>query len=297
MADLARATLRSYSRHGGRMLAAAVAFSALLSVAPLLVIALHVAGLATGEEVARASVTHDLTRYIGEDGARTLALLLDRTEARRADAGWASILSGLVLVYASTRLFSQLKRALNHMWDVQARSAKGLGGKAWKQLRKRALAFAMVLVVGIVILAVVLVKTLVLGASVALGIGEARAAWEALEAVLSLATTAVLFALIFKVMPDARIAWRDALVGGLLTALLFSAGAIVIGLYLGHKALGALYGAAGSIVMLLLWVHYSAQVFFLGAALTGELARAKGRAIEPDEHGLPIKIGENVEGE
>ena len=273
------------------MLAAAVAFSSLLSVAPVLVIALHVAGLATGEERARAAVAHDLAAWIGDDGARTLGLLIDRTRAEHA-AGWASATSLLVLAYASTRLFSQLKRALNHIWDVQARPGEGLQGKAWKQLRKRALSFVMVLFVGVVIVGVVVLEALLASATRALGGEEARAAWQAGEALVSLGATALLFAMVFKLMPDAKIAWRDAWVGALVTAALFSVGAVVIGLYLGHKALDAMYGPAGSVVMLLLWVHYSAQVFFLGAALTGELARRAGREIAPDEHGVRVRTEE-----
>ena len=271
------------------MLAAAVAFSSLLSVAPLLVIALHVAGLATSEDAARASVTQDLGRLIGDDGARTIALLLDRAEQNQA-AGWASALSGLVLVYASTRLFSQLKRALNHMWDVQARSGEGLGGKAMKQLRKRAIAFLMVLFVGLVIVILVLVKAILAVAAGALGGALSVIAWRAGELVLSLGTTTLLFAMVFKVMPDVELAWRDAWAGALLTAILFAIGATLIALYLGHKALGAMYGAAGSIVMLLLWAHYSAQVFFIGAAFTGVYAAKNGRAIAPSPSALRVRV-------
>lgn len=277
---IARETLRSFSRHGGRMLAAAVAFSSLLSVAPLLVIALQVAGLATSQAAARAALAQDLTRWIGEDGARTVALLLDRVQSTHA--GRASAASALILAYASTRLFSQLKRALDHMWDVQPRSGEGFRGKAWKQLRKRALAFAMVLLVGVVLVALVLAKALLAAAAETIGGPFAGVAWRIGELALSLATTTALFAMVFKVMPDARLAWRDAWVGALVTALLFTLGAALIGIYLGHKALAATYGAAASIVMLLLWVHYSAQVFFVGAAFTAVFAARRGRPIEPN---------------
>jgi len=271
------------------MLAAAVAFSSLLSVAPVLVIALHVAGLAIGEERARAAVLKDLARWIGASGARTLGILLEHAREDRG-AGWASLLSGAVLVYASTRLFSQLKRALNHMWDVQARSGAGLRGKAWKQIRKRALAFALVLFVGVIIVGVVVAKTLLVSATAAFGGAAAGLPWQVFETAVSLAATTLLFAVVFKVLPDARMAWRDAWQGALVTAGLFSVGALLIGLYLGHKALDSMYGPAGSVVMLLLWVHYSAQVFFLGAALTGELARRRGRPIAPDEYGIQVRV-------
>ena len=287
---LARDALRSYSRHGGRMLAAAVAFSSLLSIAPLLLIALRVAALATGDDRARTAVMLDLGRWIGDDGTRTISVC---STALRRTRGSVSLLGVVVFVYASTRLFSQLKRALNHMWDVQARSGQGLGGKVWKQVRKRGLALLMVLFVGVIIVAVVLAKTILSRAAEALGDEAALLAWRIGEAMVSLAATTLLFAMVFKVLPDARIAWRDAWRGALVTAVLFSIGTMIIAWYLGRKALDAQYGPAGSIVMLP-WVHYSAQVFF-GAAATGELARRDGRAIEPDERGVRVRVEDTAD--
>jgi membrane protein len=235
-------------------------------------------------------VAEDLARWLGADGARTLVDLVARTRVED-DGSLSSVVGGAILVYASTRLFSQLKRALNHMWDVQARAGDGLRGKAWKQLRKRGLALAMVVFVGLVIVAVVIAKAVLAQATQTLG-DAGPLAWRAGESVVSLAATTLLFAMVFRVLPDARIAWRDAWRGALVTAVLFSVGATLIGLYLGHRAIAARYGAAGSIVMLLLWVHYSAQVFFFGAALTGELARRSGRPIEPDERGARVRVDE-----
>ena len=287
--DLARAALRSYSRHGGRLLAAAVAFSSLLSVAPLLVIALHAAGAVAGEARARATTIAQLARWVGEDGAKTIGTLLDHAAGHRGSA-WTNFVSAAVLVYASTRLFSQLKRALNHMWDVQARAGVGFGGKVWKQVRKRGIAFLMVLLVGVVIVAIILAETMLASAASVLGGAGARVAWRVGETVVSLAATTGLFAAIFKVLPDVRIAWGDAWRGALVTAALFAIGAWGIGVYLGHEELEERFGAAGSVVALMLWVHYSAQVFFVGAAWTGELARANGREIGPDERGVRVKV-------
>ncbi len=284
---------RSYSRHGGRMLAGAVAFSALLSIAPLLFIALGVASTVVDTDVSRASVMHDLARWIGDDGATTIFSLLERASDRHR-SGLASIVGGVVLVYASTRLFSQMKRALNHMWDVHARSGRGLRGKVWKQLRKRGLALLMVLFVGLLIVAVVIVKTIVAASTQALGDAATQVVVRIVETVISLATTTLMFAALFKLLPDARLTWRDAWRGALVTAVLFSIGTTVIGLYLGHKTLDVLYGPGGSLVMVLLWVHYSAQVFFFGAAVTGELARRQGRPIEPDDYGVRIVIDDGV---
>jgi membrane protein len=209
----------------------------------------------------------------------------------QASDGGTSLLSAGVLAYASTRLFSQLKRALDQMWDIETRSGEGLRGKAWKQLRKRALAFVMVLFVGVMIVLLVALKAVLAAATTAIGGPLAGAAWQMGEIVLSLATTTLLFAMVFKVMPDAHLAWRDAWAGAFVTAVLFSIGAVLIGLYVGHKGLASTYGAAASIVMLLLWVHYSAQVFFVGAAFTAVLAEKRGRPISPTENAIRAGTG------
>ncbi len=273
------------------MLAGAVAFSSLLSIAPLLFIALGIAAIAIGDERGHASVMHDLARWIGDDGAATIFSLLARAN-EHGHSAIASVIGAVVLAYASTRLFSQMKRALNHMWDVHARSGKGVGGKLWKQVRKRGLALLMVGFLGVVIVVVVLVKVVLAAATDRFGATAAPLLFHLGEIVVSLATTTLMFAAIFRLLPDARIAWHDAWRGALVTAVLFSIGTTIIGLYLGHKALDVLYGPGGSLVMVLLWVHYSAQVFFFGAAVTGELARRRGHPIEPDEYGVHILIEE-----
>ncbi len=279
---------RAYSRHGGRMLASAVAFSSLLSIAPLLFIALGVASMVVDGAVGRASVMQDLARWIGDDGARTIFALLERAGEHR-QTGLARVIGGIVLVYASTRLFSQMKRALNHMWDVHALSGRGLRAKVFRQVRKRGLSLLLVVFVGVLIITVVAVKTVLAATAHSLPSGT-HFVVRISETLVSLATTTVMFAALFKLLPDARLAWRDAWRGALVTAILFSIGTTAIGLYLGHKTLDVLYGPGGSLVLLLLWVHYSAQVFFFGAAVTGELARRRGHPIEPDANGVRIVI-------
>lgn len=280
---------RSYSRHGGRTLASAVAFSALLSVAPMLYIALGLASLVISDELGRASVMEDLSRWIGSDGANTIFTLLDRAASSQR-SGFAHVLWIVVLVYASTRLFSQMKRALDQMWEISPKSGRGLKGKGALQLRRRGLSLLLVGFVGVLIVAVVFVKTVLSASAHVLDDTFGHVLLRAGEMVISLVTTTLMFAALFKVLPDAKIAWRDAWRGALVTSVLFSIGATLIGLYLGHKALGVMYGPGGSIVLLLLWVHYSAQVFFFGAAVTGELARRRGHPIEPNENGVRIVI-------
>lgn len=273
------------------MLASAVAFSALLSIAPLLYIALGLAGFVIGTDLGRASVMQDLARWIGEDGATTIFALLDRASSAQR-SGFAHLLGLIVLVYASTRLFSQMKRALDQMWEISPKSGRGLKGKGSLQLKRRGLSLLLVVFVGALIIGVVIVKTILAASTHILDDTLGHAILRAGEMVISLVTTTLMFAALFKVLPDAKLAWRDAWRGALVTSVLFSVGATLIGLYLGHKALGVAYGPGESIVLLLLWVHYSAQVFFFGAAVTGELARRRGHPIEPNEHGVQIVISD-----
>jgi membrane protein len=150
----------------------------------------------------------------------------------------------------------------------------------------------LVVFVGVLIIASVGVKTVI--AAGAHQIGDSHAIFRAGETLVSLATTTVMFAALFKILPDARLHWHDAWRGALVTSVLFSIGTTIIGLYLGHKTLGTKYGPGGSLVLLLLWVHYSAQVFFIGASVTGELARRRGHPIEPDDNAVRITLAEPI---
>jgi membrane protein len=271
------------------MLANAVAFSSLISIAPLLYIALGFAGMAIGGDAGRADVIHELGRWIGDDGAGAIFSIIDRI-GTHGGGTVARIAGAIFLVYAATRLFSQMKTALDHMWDVHPKSGKGWRARSWKQIRKRGFAILLVLFVGMQIIAVVAVKTFLAASTTSLGDAVSHAIFRFFEIIISLATTTLTFAALFKVLPDVKLAWRDAWRGAFVTAVLFSLGASVVGIYLGHKALAENYGPAASIILVLLWVHYCAQVFFFGAAVTGELAKRRGAPIEPDDHGIRIVV-------
>jgi membrane protein len=286
MKALLRATLRAYSQRSGRLLSGAIAFYALLSAAPLFVIALHIAGLFGREAEARRALLDDAARWVGESGAHTVGDLLERTQ-RTHDGRLASWLGAAVTLYASTRLFSALKAALDHLWDT-APAPLGPGAdlrdRAAREVRKRFGAFVMILFVGLVLLVLVFVKASIAAVEGLLGEAhELPLLWRGAESLISFAISAALFALVFKVLPDARIGWKDAFFGALVTSVLFSVGAVIIGLYLGHKGTASLYGAASSVVMLMLWVYYSVQVFFLGATFTAVRARARGDGVHRPE--------------
>ena len=279
LAATLRATWRTFSDHGGRLLSGAVAFYALLSIVPMFVVTLRLAGLATNEAAARQALLDNVARWVGAGGASTIGTMLSLAERGGAEDS-ASITSTLVLLYASTRLFSQLTRALNMMWDVKKPAAHGFRAKAFREARKRGAAFLLIACVGILLTLLVVAKIALATAQNAVDPSLAASVlWRAIESVMSFFTCAILFATVFYVLPNARIATRDLLLGATVTAALFSAGAILISMYVARKGAASVYGAATSVVLLLLWVHYSAQVFFLGAAFTATHARAQGRPI------------------
>lgn len=272
-------TWRCFSTHGGRVLAAATAFYALLSVAPMLLIAIAIADALTDAPRAREQVARDVARWVGEEGGRVLGELLDGL-AQSRQGHVAGILGTVLLVYASQRLFAQLRFALNQMWGVREVSGGGVKASAAKQLRRRLAALAMVLVVVLVVVATVLAKTSLAAAERAL-IPWISARWHVGELLVSFVVLTVLCVAIYKVLPAVIISWRDAALGALATAVLFSIGAYAIGWYLGAESSGSAYGAAGSLVALLLWVSYSAQVFFFGAAFARVQAERYGHGLTP----------------
>lgn len=272
-------TIRSFASHGGRVLGAATAFYAILSVAPVLLLAVVVTGVITDEAEARRAIVRELAVWIGDGGAATIGGALDHM-AKNGSGPFAGMFSLAVILWASTRLFAQLRYSLNHLWGVrEIGGGVPLSTNALRQARRRLSALLMVFVVVVVLALTVLGKAALAAAARFLGT-PVQTSWFVLEFAVSFGVLTVLFIAIFKVLPAVRIEWRDAVIGAVVTALLFSAGAVGIGWYLGVQGTSSTYGAAGSFVALLLWVYYSAQAFFLGAAFTRVYAERHGGGLE-----------------
>src|SRR5512134_3753980 len=254
---------------------AALAYYALFSIAPLLVIVIAIAGFVFGADAAQGAIVAQLDGLIGEEGATAVEGLL-RSASEPGRGVVATVIGGITLVIGATTVFAELQSALDRIWEVPAAERpSGL----WGLLRQRLLSFGMVLVLGLLMLI-----SLILSAALA-ALGEwwggfFAAGWEAvLHAVnftVSFALVSGLFAAIYKMMPRADIAWRDVWVGAVVTALLFTVGKFLIGLYLGKSGVTSGFGAAGSMVVLLIWVYYSAQIFLLGAEFTWVYAHRRG---------------------
>jgi membrane protein len=252
---------------------AALAYYTTFSIAPLLLIVIAVAGLAFGQEAARGEIVAQLRGMMGDDGAMAVQSLLKN--ANHPAAGIIGAAIGLAtLILGATSVFGELQSALDRIWRVPAPETSGL----WKMLRARFLSFGLVLGLGFILLV-----SLVLSAALAAfgrWWGGMFASWGILLQVLNFAVSFAivtgLFAMTYKIMPRARIAWADVWVGAALTALLFSVGKVLIGLYLGSSGVASGFGVAGSLVVLLVWVYYSAQIFLLGAELTWVYAHRYG---------------------
>jgi membrane protein len=282
-----RDTVRIFSRHDGRMLAGATAFFAMVSVTPLLLIALVVAGAVADAHAARRELLHGLRVWLGEDGARALAAMLANVHASRSGAEVTAI-SVAVILWGATRLFSHLQRALDHLWGVRMRDQKALRDKALKQLRRRAVAFAMVVFCGAALVASMTLRTALVATERVLG-APASTRWHVVDHLLALGAVSALFAVVFRVLPHVRITWRDALTGSAVTTALFALGRYAVAAYLGRKSLDSAFGAAGSVVLLMLWTYYSAQIFFFGAAFIAARAKHAGRALTPTDDAVALR--------
>ena len=266
-------------------LGAVLSYYTIFSIAPLLLISIAAAGLFFGHDAAQGRIVGQIEGLIGHDAAQSVQTMIEN--GRKPGQGILASVFGLaMLLFGAGGAFNELRAALDVIWEIPPR--KGGGIKAL--VRERIASFGMVLVVGFLLL-VSLVVSAGLSAFEVKGVFPGRAvALQVLNNLVSLAVITVLFALIFKYLPDAHppVAWKDIWLGAFITSALFTLGKFGIGLYLGHSSVGSAYGAAGSLVLLLVWVYYSAQILFFGAELTQVYARKHGSrlglpATEPDE--------------
>lgn len=282
---LLKATASEWSEDKVPRLGAALAFYSVLSLAPLLLIAIAVAALVFGEEAASGQLAQQMQKMMGKEGADAIQLMLKN--AHKPGAGpIAALVGSVTLLFAASGVFGQLQDAMNTIWEVQPKPGRGV----WGFVQERFLSFTMVLGMGFLLL-----TSLVLSATVAATFHIVGDLAPVLKPVLTfgdLLTSAVvvilLFALIFKILPDAQISWHDAWVGAGLTTALFLVGKALIGAYLGRSSYGSAYGAAGSLVVLVVWIYYSSQILFFGAEFTQVYANRYGSKIRPAKNAEPV---------
>jgi len=253
--------------------AAALSFYSALSFAPLLVLLLWV--LAALRPEWQNELVDSLTSVIGAQGAGAVKLVIDNAQQRPKLGNIVGIIGLCVTLFSASAVFAQLQSTLNRVWKLRAKPGEAVVG--W--LRTRARAFG--LLVGIAFL--LIISFVVSGLIKAMIPGDTMA-WQVTEAAISFVVFVVAFGAMYRILPDAEIAWKDATRGGILTAALFAAGKWVIGIYIDRASIGGAYGPAGAIVVLLTWVYYASIIVLLGAELTRGLAVARGAKIRPADH-------------
>jgi membrane protein len=284
LAGLVRETVQAWSGRQTFLLGAALAFYAAFALAPTLVLAIAQAGLVFGDDAAQGRLTAVLRDALGPTVARAVGETL--TYVHVTHPGWTVSFVGFGLIlFAATVLFTQLQMALNAIWEVRPKPGRGL----WVMVRSRFLAFLLVLGTGVLLLASLTTNAVLIAIHNLLPASYATPRlylWDGLNWLSSLALMTLLLAMIFKLLPDAVIAWRDVVIGAFVTALLFALGNYLISLYLCHFASGDVYGAAGSVMVVMLWVYYSSQILLFGAEFTRHFADKYGQPIRPADHAM-----------
>ncbi|MEW5979651.1 MAG: YihY/virulence factor BrkB family protein [Acidobacteriota bacterium] len=287
--DLIKETVEEWQKDNAMTLAAALSFYTIFSMAPLLFIVLVVGTFVLGESEAQTEILRYLRRLLGAGNAQLILTLSQRAQEQYSNLR-ATLVGVLTLLFGATVVFAELRSALNTTWNVVPKP-----GSSWtiSFLRTRLLAFAMVLGVGSLLVLSLMASAFLSALNRFLGGAELPLPPLVMQSInfgISFVMITVGFALIYKILPDARIRWSDVWVGAAITSLLFTCGKSLIGMYVGRSLLGSVYGAAGSLVLILLWVYYSAQVFLFGAELTQIYARKHGLQIEPTENATRMTI-------
>lgn len=269
---------------------AAVAFYTIFAIAPLFVLVLALAGLWFGKEAAQQELFNQIARLVGQKGSEAIHSLL--IAANRPKAGmFATILGFATLFLGATSVFVQLQQSLNAIWNVRPTIT---GIRAY--LKTRIVSFGALLAIGFLLMVSLILTTAIEAASAWIGgffPGE-RVLWSSVNFSVSLGIVTLLFALMFKILPDVKIRWKDVWIGALITAVLFSLGKFLIGMYLGRSSVSSAYGAAGSFVIVLMWVYYSVQILLFGAASTRIYANRFGSHIRPASHAEFVKKNQHT---
>jgi membrane protein len=246
-------------------LGASLAFYTMMSLAPLLVISMGIAALIFGRDAVEGQLVWQIENLVGTEGGQVIQSLL-KSAAHPTSGILATAAGLLVLLFSASGVFVELRDSLNLVWGVDSTGSGGLKG----MVKYRLSAFVLVLAIGFLLMVSLMLSAAIAAAGKLLGgyLPASEASLQWINLILSFLAFTLLFALMYKVVPDCDIEWRDVWVGATATSLLFSIGKSLIGLYLGKAGIGSAYGAAGSLVVLLVWVYYSAQIFFFGAVFT-----------------------------
>ncbi len=269
---------------------ASLAYYTVFSLAPMLIIIISICGWLFGKEAVQGQMYGEIKDLVGSSAALQIQENIKNIHLTK-DTPLATIFSIIVLIIGGTGIFGEIQDSLNRIWGLKVKTKKAW----WKLVLNRLLSFSLILSLGFV-----LIVSLVLTALIAI-IGDrlnhilsgaGKIFVPLIDNALSFVVTALLFAIIFKVLPDAKIKWKDVSIGAIITAVLFTLGKIGIGYYLGRSNMATIYGAAGSVIIIMLWAYYSSVILYLGAEFTKVYANGHGSKIQPNDYSVWIKIEE-----
>ncbi len=285
--QLLKESYKEFSEDDTWVMGAALSYYTVFSLAPVLFIVIFVAGMIFGEEAVRGEVYDQIRGFVGDDAAVQVQQMVASTYDPDK-SWWATALAIGLLIFGATTVFYQLQASINKIWEVKPKPKKGF----IKYIRDRILSFSVIIAIGFLLLVSLVISALLVAFTNFLSDnlpGISVYLIRGFDIIFSFAVYTALFAMIYKLLPDAKVRWRDVWVGSGFTALLFMIGKYIISIYLGSSDIGSTYGAAGSIIILLSWVSYSSQILFFGAEFTQVYARHYGSVIQPNEYAVRVK--------
>lgn len=281
---LAKETFTQWSSDNATRLSAALAYYAVFSIAPILIIIIAIVALIYGQEAAQGQIAGELRNWVGGDTAAAIQSWVQEAGKSKSTGIWATIIGFVVLLLGATTFFGELKNALNTIWGVTASPGHAISAI----VRDKVLSFSMVLSIAFLLLVSLVISSLLAGLSgwLATLISLPPILWKVVDFLLSFTITTTLFAMIFKILPNVQLRWKDVYPGAALTALLFTIGKSGIAWYLGTSSPGSSFGAAGSVIIILLWVYYVTCILFFGAEFTKVFRKRYGGEVLPDKFGM-----------
>lgn len=277
-------TLKEWLEDGASSIAASLAYYTIFSLSPLLILIALMIGIVMDQQQVEDTLLNNVETTVGAEVAQTFRNLLHSSEEREGDLAGTAIWIA-VIVWGASGLFAQLQNALNKIWEVKAMP----GRSPWYFIKNRIISASIVLLAGVTLLSTMVINT---GISYAIEtipeVADTAIIIRPLQLIISVVMTTFLFAMIYKVLPDVIIGWKDVWIGAAFTSFLFFLGQFAVGLYLSNSDIGSVFGAAGSLTVVLVWIYYSAQILLFGAEFTEVWARHHGSSIRPDEGAIWI---------
>jgi membrane protein len=266
---------------------AALAYTTVFSLGPLLIVIIFLCSIFFGQEAIQGKVYSELQQFIGKDAALQLQTIIQNASLS-GKSTWALVIGIITLIFGATAVFTEIQDSINSIWGLRAKPKKGI----LKLIRNRFLSFSVVVSLGFLLLVSLAISTIIEGLSERLKASLPNVTvvvFYILNLVISFIVTTALFAVIFKVLPDAKTKWKDILPGALAAGILFMIGKFAISFYIGRSSVGTTYGAAGSLVIILLWVYYSAAILYLGAGFAKSWSVHNGSSILPNDYAVKLK--------